>query len=50
VFSQSGASAAINAAQQLMMAMARVFGGVTFGLSACQNTDISGLPQHDGPP
>ena len=34
VFSESGASAAISAAQQLMMAMARVFAGVTFGLSA----------------
>ena len=34
VFSQSGASGAINAAQQLMMAMARVFAGLAFGLSA----------------
>ena len=33
-FSESSASAAINAAQQLMMAMAWVFGAVAFGLSA----------------
>ena len=33
VFSQSGASGAINAGQQLMMAMARVFAGLGFGVS-----------------
>ena len=34
VFSQSGASGAINAAQQLMMAMAWAFAGLGFGVSA----------------
>ena len=34
VFSQSGASEAINATQQLMMAVARVFAGLGFGVSA----------------
>ena len=34
VFSQSGASGAINATQQLMMAMAWAFAGLGFGVSA----------------